>query len=77
MTERINEILMEMSFSRRPPQKEDTLKEDLGLDSLKMAELIVALEEEFDIEFSDSDLDPNALETAGSLYTLIGKYVEE
>ncbi|MGI6030214.1 MAG: acyl carrier protein [Eubacteriales bacterium] len=34
----------------------DTQFEDLGADSLDIAELVMALEEEFDIEIGDDDL---------------------
>lgn len=74
--EKINEILMKMSFLDQPPAEDMTLKGDLGLDSLKMVELIVALEDEFNIEFDESDLDPKALETVGSIYALANKYAK-
>ena len=41
-----------------------------------MVELMVELEERFDIEIDESDLDPAALETVEQIYALVAKYVE-
>lgn len=35
----------------------DATLEDLGADSLDMVELVMAMEEEFDIEFADEDVE--------------------
>lgn len=52
---------------------EDTkLLDDLGFDSSTIMNLIVALEEEFDFEFSEDD---NLIEIMNTLYTL-QKYIE-
>lgn len=74
MKERLNEILIEKSFFTdiKPELK---LKEDLGLDSLNMVELIVELEDVFNIEFAESDLDPTKLLTVSHVYELVEKYV--
>jgi len=71
----INEILKEKSFCEdiAPELK---LNKDLGLDSLNMVELIVELEEQFNIEIDESDLDPAALQTVDQIYALVEKYVE-
>lgn len=74
---KINNILMEMSFLEKAPNPQMTLKADLGLDSLKMVELIVAIEDAFEIEIDESDLDPTKLQTVGDIYTLLDKYQEE
>ena len=71
----INSILREKKFS-------DTitsgmkLSEDLGFDSLSLVELIVDLEDRFDIEIDESDLDPGQLKTVGQIYSLVDKYLE-
>lgn len=49
------------------------LVEDLGMDSLTYIELIVSLEDEFNIEFSMDELDIEKLKTIDS----IAKIVEE
>lgn len=71
----VNEILKEKSFCDNITA-ELKLNEDLGLDSLNMVELIVELEECFDIEIDESDLDPAALQTVEQVYALVAKYVE-
>lgn len=74
---RIHKIIMDMSFLEEIPNPHMTLKEDLGLDSLKMVELIVAIEDEFHLEINESDLDPTALQTVEDVYNLLEKYTEE
>lgn len=71
----VNEILKEKSFCENimPDLK---LNEDLGLDSLNMVELMVELEELFNIEIDESDLDPAALQTVDQIYALVEKYTE-
>ena len=71
----VNEILKEKSFCNNITA-ELKLNEDLGLDSLNMVELMVELEERFDIEIDESDLDPAALQTVEQVYALVAKYVE-
>jgi len=51
------------------------LRGDLGIDSLKMVELILALEEEFGFEIDESDLDPSRFLLVSDLYKLMTKYV--
>lgn len=47
------------------------LREDLGVDSLDVVELVMRLEEEFDISVSDEDA--NDLETVGAIV----KYIKD
>ena len=75
MKTQVNEILKEKSFCDNITA-ELKLNEDLGLDSLNMVELMVELEECFNIEIDESDLDPAALETVEQVYALVAKYVE-
>ena len=53
----------------------DTLA-SIGIDSLKIVELIVALEDELEIVFNDSELDPSCLTTVDSIIALSTKYLE-
>lgn len=76
MKTQVNEILKEKSFCDNITA-ELKLNEDLGLDSLNMVELMVELEECFNIEIDESDLDPAALQTVEQVYALVAKYVEE
>ena len=54
---------------------EDDLKNDLGIDSLDMIELIIAIEEEFKFEFEESDLDTSKINTVDDLFLLVEKRV--
>lgn len=74
--EKINDILKRKSFSQNVTE-ELKLADDLGFDSLNLVELIVNLEEEFNIEIDESDLDPQNLKTVKQIYTLIEKYTEK
>ena len=76
MKEKVNEILKEKSFCDEITS-ELKLREDLGLDSLNMVELMVELEDKFNIEIEESDLDPAALQTVNQIYDLVEKYTEE
>lgn len=75
MKEIINDILQEKSFCE-DITSDLKLKEDLGFDSLNMVELMVELEERFDFEIDESDLDPSALQTVDQIYALVEKYTE-
>lgn len=55
---------------------EDTLA-NLGIDSLKSVELIVALEDALHINFDDSDLDPSILTTVQSIINLVNNYASK
>lgn len=72
----INSILIEKRFSNTITS-DMKLNEDLGFDSLSLVELIVDLEDRFDIEIDESDLDPGQLKTVGQIYSLVDKYLEE
>lgn len=75
MKETVNEILREKSFCE-DITSELKLNEDLGLDSLNLVELMVELEDKFNIEIDESDLDPAALQTVDQIYALVSKYTE-
>lgn len=71
----IKDILNECSFFDGEISRNMSLSDDLGIDSLRLVELIVALEEEFDITIAETDMDPDLLKTAGDVYTLVNKYL--
>ena len=75
MESKINEAIGEISFVDEICLHH-RLKEDLGLDSLNMVELMVKLEELFEIELEMSDLDPAQLVTVSNIHILMGKYVK-
>lgn len=76
MKEKANEILKKKSFCDEITS-ELKLREDLGLDSLNMVELMVEIEDKYNIEIEESDLDPAALQTVSQIYDLIEKYTGE
>ena len=47
---------------------------DIGIDSLKIVELIIKLEEALDIKFDDSELDPSKLIAIKNIFELTEKY---
>ncbi len=51
---------------------EATFKEDLGADSLDVVELIMELEDEFDLEISDEDAEK--IVTVGNVVTYISQH---
>jgi len=56
INERIKQIVAEqLGVDEDQVTKEASLMDDLGADSLDTVELVMALEEEFDIEISDED----------------------
>ena len=50
---------------------------DLQMDSLKMVMLLVMIEESFEIELEESDMNPFSLITVKDVITLISKYQKE
>ena len=72
MLERIKEIVAEsLGTEVGTLTAEASFKEDLGVDSLDLFELVMALEEEFGVEIPTEDLE--TLTTVGA----VAKYVEE
>ena len=76
MKKSVSEIIKQKGYSAEiiPKLK---LKEDLGLDSLDIVELIVELEEQYNIEIDESDLDPAKLQTLGQVHDLVEKYTRK
>lgn len=74
MKNKVNEIVINKCFSETVEQ-EQRLQEDLGIDSLGLVELLTDIENEFNIEIDESDLDPDSLRTVENLYALVEKYI--
>ena len=72
----VNQCIMEIVFLDQLPNPEDDIKNDLGIDSLKIVELMIALEETLEIEFSEDDLDPETIRTVQDLYAIVSGYKE-
>lgn len=56
IADRVNKIIVEqLGVSPDEVKPEASFVEDLGADSLDLTELIMAMEEEFDLEIADDD----------------------
>ena len=72
MLEKIKALLAEeLGVNEDEITEATSFKEDLGADSLDLFELVMALEEEFDVEIPTEDLEKIA--TVGD----VEKYIEE
>ena len=72
LIDEVKEVVVEQLSVNPDEVKEDSkFVEDLGADSLDVVELVMALEEKFDIEIPDSDAE--AIATVGDAV----KYIEE
>lgn len=63
----IEHLLRDQSGYAGPMAYDTSLGDVLGLDSLDRIEIVMLIEEEFDIEIPDSDFDVETLGTFGGL----------
>ena len=69
---RVERVLREVaSLPPRPMRPDDRLVEDLGLDSMALVNVVVALEEAFDLELPQDRLHELRAGTASSLVGLV------
>ncbi len=72
MFERIREIICEqLELEEDVVTMDAVLLEDLGADSIDLADLVMTFEDEFDLEISDEDLEN--IKTVGDIV----KFIEE
>lgn len=71
--EKVKGILFELS-SEKEIKLEDDLQSKLALDSISMITLLIELEEKFQIELDESDMNPFDLNTVGDIVNLVTKY---
>ena len=70
MLEKITQILVETAnVDADKVTKEATLKEDLGIDSLDSVEMVLELENEFDVKLDDDEI--AHLVTVGDVVDLV------
>ena len=71
--EKVAEILKSM-IGEVEVSSEDSLENDLALDSLALVNLLLDIESEFKIELNEPDLNPFDLITVGDVVELVRKY---
>ncbi len=72
MFEKVKAIIIDqLSISDEDMITMETTLEDLGADSLDMVEVIMAIEDEFDVQIKDEDLEN--LKSVGDLIEYISK----
>ena len=71
---KIVEILTELGAENITPSAD--LRDDLGLDSLQMVNLLITIEEVFQIELEETDIDPTSLRTVEDVISLTKKYTQ-
>ena len=70
---KVIELLEELSLTEIT-EISATLLDDLGFDSLRLVMILVSIEETFDIQLDESDMDPFALLTVADVIELVRKY---
>ena len=71
--DKIIEILKELS-GLEEVKAEDHLRDNLALDSFQMVALVITIEDTFQIELEESDLNPYQLNTVQDVADLVEKY---
>lgn len=71
LSEKLGQILKRITGRSISVSSEQSFKEELGIDSLTMVELVLATEEEFGIEFDQSDLTEENLGTTDAFLRLL------
>ncbi len=76
LTQQVIEVIADTLSVKKEAIGEDTnLVEELGVDSLDMVDLILAMEQEFGIEIKDEDITPD-IKTVRDIVALLGKYLK-
>ncbi|MGP4080264.1 acyl carrier protein [Pseudalkalibacillus sp. R45] len=71
--DRITKIIVDrLGVDEEEVKRESSFKEDLGADSLDVVELVMELEDEFDMEISDEDAEKIA--TVGDVVDYINSH---
>lgn len=73
---KVKEILSELC-SEEHIKNTDHLQKDLELDSLMMVTLLVEIEETFEIELDEADMNPFDLGTVQNVIDMVAKYYGE
>lgn len=74
--EKVREIVMDkLNVTREQVTDDASFVEDLGADSLDQAELVLALEDEFNLQISDKDSEN--IKTVGSAISYITEHAKQ
>lgn len=73
ITEKVIEILIGLC-GEEAIKESDSLQEDLGLDSLALVTMLVEIEETFDVQLDEADMNPFDLMTVQDVIDLAEKY---
>jgi len=75
LEERVTDIIVEhLNVSREEVVPEASFVDDLGADSLDIVELVMAMEEEFDVEIPDDDAEK--IQTIGDAIAYLKEKLE-
>ena len=76
MKERIAQIIVDqLGVSKQEITPEASFIDDLGADSLDIVELVMAMEEEFDIEIPDNEAEK--IQTIGDALSYVNERIKE
>ena len=73
----VNEIKKLVNNGTDANITEETSLVELGIDSLMTVELVLGLEDAFNIPFNDSDLEMENLRNVRDIVNLVNKYIEQ
>lgn len=73
----VNEIKKLVNNGTDANITEETSLVELGIDSLMTVELVLGLEDAFNIQFNDSDLEMENLRNVIDIVNLVNKYIEQ
>ena len=71
--EKVKTILSELS-GQRVIENDFSLQNDLALDSLSMVTLLIEIENVFEIQLDEADMNPFDLETVDDIIALVKRY---
>lgn len=74
--QKVKDILFELS-GETAIEQETRLQEELALDSLLMVTMLIEIEDVFEIELEESDLNPFDLNTVQDVVDMVAKYCGE
>ena len=74
LVEEVKRILSELSGEEKI-ENDSSLQDDLMLDSLAMVTLLINIEEAFNIELDESDMNPLEMIVVQDLIDMINKYL--